>query len=235
MPLHAARFGGQAMGSEKRPSAKLSENALTTLGDTMVFLGIEESDEGVSTLAMDNIIFCINAFSGYIETQTGRKFGRRRYQERYEGTGGQKLILNHYPVKKIHSIKDLARGWDIGKSEYWMEDGGETGIIYRDGGWPKSGYPSGLANDLAMARKSIAVSYTAGYILPKDGTEDAPSDLPYDLQHAVWAMVQQQWGLMASGAGGLASFSISDVSWTFDKTAGIIVSDVVSRYRRWDC
>ncbi len=223
------------MEGEKRPSAKLSENALTTLGDTLVFLGIEAGDEGVDTLAMDNIIFCINAFSGYIETQTGRKFGRRKYQERYEGTGGQKLILNHYPVKRIYSIKDLACGGNIGKDEYWLEDGGESGIVCRDGVWTKSGPPSGLANDLAMARKSIAVSYMAGYILPKDGTEGEPSDLPYDLQHAVWAMVQQQWGLMASGAVGLASFSISDVSWTFDKTTGIMVTDIVSKYRRWDC
>lgn len=223
------------MEGEKIPTAKLGENALTTLEDTMTFLGIEASDEGVDALAMDNIIFCINAASGYIEKQTGRKFGRRKYQERHEGTGGQKLVLGHYPVKKIFSIKDLASGGNIGKGEYWMEDEGELGIVYRDGGWPKAGYPSGLANDMAMARKNIAVSYMAGYILPKDGTEEAPSDLPYDLQHAVWSMVQQQWSLLASGAGGLSAFGISDVSWTFDKTPSPMLSDIISRYRRWDC
>ena len=49
----------------------------------------------------------------------------------------------------------------------------------------------------------------------------------------VWQMIQQQWGLAQYGANGLAAFSISDVSWTFDKETSSQVQDVISKYMRW--
>ena len=33
----------------------------------------------------------------------------------------------------------------------------------------------------------------------------------------VWGIIQQEFSIMQNGAQGLSAFSISDVSWTFDK------------------
>ena len=77
------------------------------------------------------------------------------------------------------------------------------------------------------------MKYQAGYVLPKDATEERPADLPYDLQYIVWQMVQQQWNLANNGANGLAAFSISDVSWTFDHALGEQVQAVINQYMRW--
>ncbi len=63
----------------------------------------------------------------------------------------------------------------------------------------------------------LEVKYTAGYVLPKDATEDDPCTLPADLQGVVWGIIQQEFSIMQNGAQGLSAFSISDVSWTFDK------------------
>lgn len=233
--LERKNMDSQVTEEIRKPTVKLSETALTTLEDTLRFLGMDPEDKEVDVQVKNNIILTINAASAYIEKQAGRRFGRREYSEQYEGTGSQRLLLNNYPVKKIKEIKDLSMGRAIRKAEYYLENGGESGIIYRDDGWAKCGYPSGLANDLTVVKKNISVKYVAGYILPKDGTEELPSDLPYDLQYAVWMMVQQQWNLLISGAGGLSAFSISDVSWTFDKTSSPVVTDVVNKYMRWEC
>lgn len=218
---------------KKKPTMKLSDGALTTLEDTMGFLGMDIRDDAVDVQAMNNITLIINAASAYIEKQAGRKFGKRDYSERHEGTGSQMLLLDNYPVREIKEIRDTASGSVVEEGEYYLENGGESGMVYRDSGWAKSGRRQGLANDLRTVAKSISVQYTAGYVLPKDGTAKAPSDLPYDLQYAVWLMVQQQWSLLANGAGGLAAFSISDVSWTFDRVESPMVTDVIAKYRRW--
>ena len=46
-------------------------------------------------------------------------------------------------------------------------------------------------------------------------------------------MVQQQWNLANNGANGLAAFSISDVSWTFDHALSEQVQAVINQYMRW--
>lgn len=217
-----------------KATVKLDCNALTTLEDALTFLGMDSEDEEVTTLVKDNISLMINAASSYIETQTGRKFRKKERTERYTGTGSQKLVLNHYPIKSISMIRDISSGKIIGENDYYLENEGENGILHKDDGWPGRGYPSGLAGDVNMLKKSIEVTYTAGYVLPKDGTRNEPADLPYDIQYAIWIMIQQQWNLLVNGAGGLSAFSISDVSWTFDKTTNPVVVDMINKYMRWE-
>lgn len=216
-----------------RETLKLSGNALTTVKDTLIFLGMDPDGEEATAAVRNNIVIMINAASAYMETQTGREFGRKERRERYKGTGSQKLILNHYPIREISMIKDISSGVPIEESDYYLEDEGKNGILHKDDGWPGRGYPSGLANDVNVYKKSIEVTYTSGYILPKDGTCREPSDLPYDIQYAVWNMIEQQWNLLAGGGGGLSAFSISDVSWTFDNTASPAIADTVNKYTRW--
>lgn len=209
----------------------LEENAMTTLEAAMGFLGIKEED--ATDQAKDNLERLINAASGYIETMTGRRFRMQPYTEDHYGSGSQELCLNQYPVRTVESIVDKESGQEISPGSYSVSISGEIGVLYRDEGWSGRGYAAGLANDLAAGKRYLRVSYTAGYILPKDATEAQPSDLPYDLQYIIWQMVQQQWALAENGAGGLSAFSISDIHWTFDKELSAQAVDVIRRYMRW--
>lgn len=91
----------------------------------------------------------------------------------------------------------------------------------------------GLAYDYIAPRKYLEVQYVAGYILPKDATEDHPATLPADLEAIVWYMIAQQWAIIENDAAGLSAFSISDVSWTFDKNISETWQSVISKYQRW--
>ncbi len=210
----------------------LAEHALTTLEEMAEFLGIDPEEE-ISDRDKNNLERLINAASAYIEAMTGRKFGRRDYVENHFGSGSQELCLDQYPVRKVDRITDRETRTEIDPGSYSIEEQGEIGVVFRDEGWPARGYAAGLAGDLTARKRYLQVVYTAGYILPKDACEEQPSDLPYDLQAVVWQMVEQQWNLAANGAGGLSAFSISDISWTFDKEQNIQVQDVIQRYRRW--
>lgn len=209
--------------------AKLEKNAFSTLEDTMVYMGIDPVK--VAIKEKNKLIYLLNAASAYIETQTQRKFGLAKYVEKHYGSGSQRLCLQQYPIKTIDSVLDMENHVVIGG--YDLQDDGDCGILFRETGWPVRGYSSGLSGDYAMEKKYIEVTYTAGYILPKDSSDESPSDFPYDLQAAVWDIVQQQWTLSKNGAKGLQSFSISDVSWTFDKEPSKQVMSVIEHYRRW--
>lgn len=210
----------------------LAENALTTLDAVMEFIGFDPEDETVPEATRNNLERLVNAASSYIETMTGRKFARRDYEETHYGSGSQELCVDQYPITKVARILDVENGQEVPPESYSLTEAGNIGVIYRDVGWASRGYHTGLANDAAAYKRYLKIFYTAGYILPKDGTEEAPCDLPFDLQYVVWQMVQQQWELAKNGANGLAAFSISDVSWTFDKEFSSQIKDVINKYMR---
>jgi len=45
--------------------------------------------------------------------------------------------------------------------------------------------------------------------------------------------MQQEFSIIRNGAQGLSAFSISDVSWTFDKEPRSSWTDTIGRYIRW--
>lgn len=209
---------------------KLRENALTTLVDMAEFMGMDL--ESLPEATKNNIIRLINAASSYIETVTGRKFRKQEYTEKHFASGYQELCLNQYPILAVESVVD-----DEGRelTGYSFDDTGEYGVLFRDEGWAVKGYRQGLSDDIRLSSRYLMVKYTAGYVLPKDATEEEPETLPYDLQMIIWQIVQQQWSLAENGANGLAAFSISDVSWTFDKELGSQVQEIINSYRRVEC
>lgn len=209
---------------------KLRENALTTLEDMAEFMGMDL--ESLPEATKNNIIRLINAASSYIETVTGRKFRKQEYTEKHFASGYQELCLNQYPILAVESVMD-----DEGRtlSGYSFEDTGEYGVLFRDEGWAVKGYRQGLSDDIRLSSRYLTIKYTAGYVLPKDATEEDPETLPYDLQMIIWQIVQQQWSLAENGANGLSAFSISDVSWTFDKELGSQVQEIINSYKRVEC
>lgn len=206
----------------------LAQNALTTLERMKMMLGLpdiedERTDEIVTLL--------INRTSSWIEQQTGRHLGKTSYRQWYDADGQQELVTLEYPIVKVEYVKE--DGKEVDPSRYDYSQTGGIGVIYRDEGWLKAGYRRGLAHDIVASKRCIEVGYTAGYVLPKDATDDDPQTLPSDLEGLLWDMVSQSYTNLQNGSQGLTSFSISDVTWSFDKSQNSQWQQLVNLYRRY--
>ena len=136
---------------ENEPTVTLAPNAMTTLEDTMERLGIPP--EAADTAVKNNIIRLINTASAWVETITGRKFGRQTYTQRYAAPGHQELVLQQYPIRSVEYVKDTMDGVDIDPDSYDFSMEGDVGVLYRDLGWVFRGYIAGLANDYVAPRR----------------------------------------------------------------------------------
>jgi hypothetical protein len=193
----------------------LAPNALSTLAHVKAMLEIPADDENEQRDIILTLL--INSVSAWIERMTGRNLGKQTYTQRYNASGAQELALLQWPILSVEYVKDASGGNDIPPDEYDFTTTGQFGVLYNDRGWPLRGYRGGLSYDIAAPMRCLEVKYTAGYILPKDADDENPCTLPYDLQWIVWAAIMQEFSIMQNGAQGLSAFSISDVSWTFDK------------------
>lgn len=214
---------------KKLHTPALRENALTTLDAVKSAIGIDPAEKDDQQDAA--LVQLINAASSWLETRLGRKLGRQTYTENHAASGTQRLTLEQYPITSVESITDTDSGSAI--DGYDFCDEGDIGVLYREEGWTYRGHRGGLSYDFLAPRRYLQVVYTAGYILPKDATKEEPATLPADLEAIVWNMVAQQWAIAENDAAGLSAFSISDVSWTFDKDISQTWQDVISLYRRW--
>ena len=206
----------------------LANNALTTLDRMKLMLSLDdETDERTCTL----VELLINKASSWVEQQVGRPLGKNTYREFYEADGQQELVTLKYPIISVDYVKEAGRLVPPERYDYGQT--ANIGVIYRDDGWLRAGYRRGLANDIIETKRNIEVCYTAGYVLPKDATEEEPQTLPADLEGLVWDMVSQTYANMRNGSQGLTSFSISDVSWTFDKSTPAAWLQIVNLYRRY--
>lgn len=206
----------------------LATNALTTLERMKLMLGLSDVvDERIDEI----ITLFINKASAWIERQTGRHLGRQSYRQWYKADGQQELVTDEYPIISVEYIKEAGKLVDPGRYDFGQT--GNIGVIYRDDGWLRASYRAGLAFDSVATKRNIEVSYTAGYVLPKDATEDGPQTLPADLEGLIWEIVGQAYTNLQNGSQGLASFSISDVIWTFDKGSKAEWTQLINLYRRY--
>lgn len=206
----------------------LADNALTTLERMKLMLGLSDiEDERTDTI----VTLLINRASSWIERQTGRHLGKRSYRQWYDADGQQELVVLEYPIISVEYVKE--QGNVVDPSLYDYVQSGDVGVIYRDDGWLKAGYRKGLAYDIIAPKRVIEVSYTAGYVLPKDATDDDPQTLPADLEGLLWDIVSQIYTSLQNGSQGLSSFSISDVTWVFDKTEHSEWTQLINLYRRY--
>lgn len=206
----------------------LADNALTTLKRMKLMLGLADvNDERTDMI----ISMLINKASSWIEHQTGRHLGKKDYVQKYFADGQQELVVEEYPILDVKYVKEA--GNIVAPELYDFKQTGNIGVIFRDGGWLYAGYRKGLAYDVIATKRNIEVSYTAGYVLPKDATEESPQTLPADLEGLVWEIVSQAYTGLQNGSQGLSSFSISDVHWTFDKSTNPEWTRLINLYRRY--
>lgn len=209
---------------------KLAHNAMNTVETLKIMLSLSYEDTSYD----DYLVLLINYASSWLESMTGRSFGLKQYNEAVAGSGQQELVLKQYPIREIGSIKDKESGLIISQDTYSFNEDGDIGVVFKDSGWQSRAYPTGLVPDYIHTRKYLQVEYTAGYVLPKDFTDDTPEDwkLPANLQGIVAQIAEQELALQDSGAAGLSAFSISDVSWTFDKAPRQNWIDVINSFKR---
>ena len=214
---------------KRAASPALRDNALTTLEAVKVAIGIDLAEEDAQRDAA--LVQLINAASAWLESKLGRKLGRQTYTENKAAPGTQRLTLEQYPIISITSVTDTLSGAAVDGFDF--SDEGEIGVVFRENGWTYRGHIGGLSYDFIAPRRYLQIVYTAGYVLPKDATADEPATLPADLEGLVWDMVSQAYANMQNGSQGLKSFSISDVSWTFDKSTPSAWLQIVNLYRRY--
>ena len=206
----------------------LAQNALTTVERMKLMLGLADiEDERTNTI----VEMLINKASAWIERQVGRHLGKNTYTQFYDADGQQELVLLEYPIISVGYVKE--GGALVDESEYDYGQTADIGVIYRDSGWLKAGYRMGLAYDMIRSKRIIEVNYTAGYVLPKDATEEHPQTLPADLEGLLWEIVSQAYTSLQNGSQGLTAFSISDVHWTFDKSTHPEWVQLINLYRRY--
>ena len=206
----------------------LATNALTTVDRMKLMLGLpDEIDDRTKEI----IEMLINRASAWVEQQLGRHLSKQDYHQWYDADGQQELVTLEYPIVQVEYVK--VEGALIDPRTYDYGQTKDIGVIYRDIGWPKLGYRRGLAFDVVAPKRQIEVSYTAGYVLPKDATEENPQTLPADLEGLIWDMVSQIYTNLQNGSQGLTSFSISDVHWVFDKSTHPEWVQLINLYRRY--
>jgi hypothetical protein len=158
----------------------LADNALTTLDYVKKYL---QQTATVGTTKDDLLEFLINSASQTIENMCRRKFKKQALVEKYVGKGTELLYLNNYPVignPTYVKIDSVALTLDTDYSVY----DAEGGVLYRESLWDVSYLSYGLSGLRVSKKQNIEVSYTAGYVLPKDATATIPRTLPYDLELA---------------------------------------------------
>ncbi len=161
----------------------LAANALTTLERAKSFLGIAPED----TSSDEALYFSINTVSALIEKYCNRVFKRSLFNESIQGRGGMKLILRNYPIESVSFVTINDEEIDL-QSIRVMSD---EGMLYR----PSGGFSARVRGGTFMhpgpdeLYHNIYVEYTAGYVLPKDATDDNPRTLPFDIELACLRMM----------------------------------------------
>lgn len=188
----------------------LAPNALTTYDAVKSYIRAAD-DSNKSDLER-----LINWASGWIETQTGRKFGKSVFTDKYFGPrNGRTLLLKQYPVLSVTSV--VIDETDIDLNEVDVEN--ESGILHRHKGW--------------KAERSTTIIYEAGYVLPAQETTGPPAvvrTLPYDLEDACIQIVAVRNDMR--GSEHLKSERIDVLSSDFLDSLPLSARETLANYRK---
>ncbi len=162
----------------------LAANALTTLETVEDELGLTLGQH----TADDYINRLINTYSAYIEERCQRTFGQSVViDEKVTGFGTRHLMVKIYPVDTGETTVVKYDDSTVDATQYEWVDDGEWGAVFNLGGawyWGAARAPNIAGDPVAGSERAFyKVSYTGGFVLPKDwnGTDDFR--LPYDLEN----------------------------------------------------
>lgn len=169
--------------------------ALTTIERVKLELSITNSDDD------DLLSAKIDDATSDIAVRVGPSLRRETVTETFypdRGPGcADKLILRRWPVASIASV--TVDDETVDSTEYRVD--GETGLLYR---LSTDGYPCRW-----LFYKSLAVGYTAGYLLPGEANRDLPPSLEaaaIELVGSYWASRGRDPAVMEEENVGVARF-----------------------------
>ena len=162
----------------------LATNALTELATIKSELGIAVATHD------DYLTRTINVVSDAIEAYCNRVFfWEEDIEEDYTGHGTVVMVLNRSPIDTIGSIE--YNDTEIDTDRYEIHNAA-AGLVYGLYGWIWTTGTSGTITGDPISgaeRKRYTVTYDAGYVTPKQETEDESEpplvrDLPWDIEDA---------------------------------------------------
>lgn len=163
---------------------RLSSNALTTVAEAREFLGIA-SDDDSQDLAL---IRYINSASAMIASHCKRVFELKDYVEFKQGRNSSRLILDNYPIVRLTNVTANDETLNLQHIRVLADNG----MLYR----PTGTFPSAVRGGRLLYPKpdeydyNILVEYQAGYVLPKDESDENPRNLPFDIEMACLRMLR---------------------------------------------
>lgn len=227
----------------------LNTNALTTVEAVISAIkmypflptGLDFDDPDVQ----EQIIRLINSWSSYVEAKTNAKYGVKQYVEYKKGTNQPTLVVNNYPIKELTSIQELTyNGEVVGTldvdviAQMMSDEDYAHGIIYIEPGLAGRYTSVGIVPETYTSLRTYKVVYTAGFVLPKDATEETPSDVPEALVNLVIELVKAQFIEETDSirADNLITLTEGNVQRMWDKTSPFKLTDaqkeILSLFRR---
>ncbi len=201
----------------------LSTHALTTVENVKTLLAGKDT---LPTAEHDDLFrFLINALSDAVEQYCGgRHFEKATYtSERYSHPQGQYLALRQYPILTVTSVVIDTTTITAGTDDDDYSILAQEGQLFRADGWDPDVTP--LTDD-----RDIVVSYTAGYVLPKDHVPTTNErTLPWDLEYAAAQLVVAAYKLRDKAGLGAESFEGLSMSFSYWPPH---VRATLDRYRR---
>lgn len=133
---------------------------LTTLSKAKTMMGLDPEDDSQDI----ELLELAAVASTMIEEACRRQFKLQTHRIKVTGLPGKYIRLPNYPIQSITSISGA--GATLSGVEIL-----DFGILFRECGWP-------------CGDRVISVTYSAGYVLPDEATEQSPRTLPETLEFA---------------------------------------------------
>jgi hypothetical protein len=223
----------------------LAANALTTVARLARELQITAPASGDALAQMEDLI---SEVSAAVESYCGRRFAKATLTEAVPSYDTAILLLSRSPLLEVSQV---TRDGALVPQAEWATtpepDDAAAGLLRNlTSSWLwSSDFASSAAPERhpGQERRRYTVTYTAGYVLPKDATNDSPRTLPYDLERAVLLTCVAEYrnrgrNLMVSSESLLsASLTYAQPGSSPKATeAGIIpeaAAIILDRYKKW--
>ena len=164
----------------------------------------------------------IDAVSARIEKITG-PLEAADYSEKYSGSGNTNLVLSHYPIIEVTTVKV-----DDSEIDNYEILKASAGILYKEDIWERRAYieplnmsPKGSSNQALL---NIDIDYSAGY-------ETIPQDIQDIAVQEVIRKYDQTWR-----KGEVKSWSLGEASKSFsnepvDQESGLLAKNAAYLYK----
>ena len=211
----------------------LADNALTTLATVEEELGITVG----GGIADDYLNRMINVYSDFIESSLFRKLKRTAVtDEKVAGYATRYLMVERYPVDTGETTTVKYNDDTIDSTQWEWDNDGEGGRLFNLAGvWY---WGAGVANNIARdpvpgtERKRYKVSYTGGYIMPKDWNGTDAFRLPWDIEQLCIEMVATAYRHKGQSRDIKSEKLLSSSVTYFDAADSPRWHDVMGKYRR---